>query len=263
MDTEKPITEFNSPNDVEIVEDNYNNSKKKLKIKIIIIILIAIAATFIVPFVVSQMLIWIFVGLVEDSQKDAPKVEDYQTYLEEKYGTDKEFYYTGKENCNWFETGRCSYEFSSNELNGTSFTVTSERESRDDGKKEYIFKDDYKSRKKLAALEVQYYGFLDSTIPYDYQLEMQQYSFSTNPTLYIYVKYNDIPNIGEINPTALRADILGAIPEQYQNINIEFEVILYAGSGVSYGYLEKCPEFFDSGSYSSDDGANSCSLTIK
>ena len=259
MEENEPFIESEFDN-IEENKSDYSNSKKP-KSKILTIILLVIAALAIMA-ITPLILILIFMGIVSYGQKDAPKVEDYQIYLEEKYGTDKGFYHTGEGNCNWFETGECSHEFSSNELNGASFTVTSERKYYDNNKTEYIFWDDYETRKNFEKLKPKYYEFLNSVMPYDYQLELEQFSFMDIPTLYIYVKYNNIPDIEKIDSYALRASILGAIPEQYQNIDIKFEVIVYAGSGVSYGYLKKCPEFFDSGSYS-NEGADSCSFSIK
>ena len=44
------------------------------------------------------------------------ELEEYQTYLEDKYGKDKGFYMVRESMCNWFELGECTYLFSSNEL---------------------------------------------------------------------------------------------------------------------------------------------------
>ena len=266
---EESATESNTfNNDIQIIENDLKaNKKTKLKSVVKKVVKITIVST-IVFSVINLLLFGFFIGVLLNFEKDLPKVEEYQSYIENKYGTDKGFYYVKEGNCNWFETGSCSFLFSSDELNGATFAIWSEREYDDNGQnKKYIFGDNYNRRKELEALKPQYYGFLENSIPYDYELELRDHYSKRNwLNLEILVKYNDIPNINEINPTTLRESIINAIPQQYlNNTDIDFTVVVYAGSDVSYGYLEECPKFFDSGSYGGyePEGAIDCTISIK
>lgn len=261
-ETNSPIQQ--EPGNTESNPQDCQNEKKN-KSKILTIILLAVAAivaSTITPIITSQIAGLVFLGIASYSQKDNPKIEDFQVYLENKYGKQKEFYYTGKfDNCNWFETGKCSYTFSSNELDKASFIVTGQRIS-DDGYKDtkFIFTDNYEDKKNLEKLKLEYYSLLDNAIPYNYHLELNRINSDKTPTLHAYVNFNDIPDIESIDQDALKTKILAAIPEQYQNIEIEFEIVIYDGDN-TYGFLEECPDGF-SGSYGSN-GANSCSFYIK
>lgn len=260
METGTPIISPENPTDaINFPDTTKTNNKNKHLARII---LIAVGSTLLFSLVISLILILIFMGLVSNAEKNVPRLEEYQSYLENKYGTDKDFYNLGEPNCNWFETGECSYLFSSNELSGASFHVTSKRKYYDSGKTEYVFEDDYEQTKEFETLKLKYNEFLVGAIPYAFQLELRQFSFEQNPTLNIIVKYSDIPDINAIDFVALRQSILNAIPEQYvKDLSIEFEVIIY-DNGIEYGHLEECPDSFDRGSYGSE-GANSCSIDIK
>lgn len=269
MMEEKLVAEPNTFDDDTQKIKNNHDANKTTKPKTVIKMVIKVVVVFAIVFSTLSLLLYcIFIGVISNINKDTPKVEDYQSYIENKYGADKGFYYVEKGNCNWFETGSCSYLFSSNELNGARFSVWSEREYNGNNQStKYVFGDNYDRRKELEALKPQYYNFLEDVIPYNYDLELRDDYFVRNwLNLEILVKYNDIPSIEEINPTTLKESIISAIPQQYlKNIDIEFTVVIYAGSGVSYGYLERCPEFFDSGSYASSkpESANSCTISIK
>lgn len=90
---------------------------------------------------------------------------EYQTYLEDKYGKDKDFYMVEKSTCNWFELGGCSYFFSSNELDGEKFEVHGSTQNGN-----HHFGDEYIKVKYEKSLENHYKNLLMDAFNFNYEM---------------------------------------------------------------------------------------------
>ena len=134
-------------------------------------------------------------------------LEEYQTYLEDRYGKDKGFYMVDKSTCNWFELGSCAYVFSSNELDGEYFTIYGSTYNS-----EHNFSDDYIEVKYKNNLETYYKNLLSDTFNFNYEM-----------TTYMDIDYDEIdPNISfeeYLNHENLNLQI--SFITAYENINLQ------------------------------------------
>lgn len=134
-------------------------------------------------------------------------LEEYQTYLEDKYGKDKDFYMVEKSTCNWFELGGCSYFFSSNELDGEAFEVHGSTRNG-----EHHFGDEYIKIKHERRLQSYYKNLLSDTFNFDYEI-----------TTYADIDYDELdPNIAfedYLNHENLNLQI--TFETAYENINLQ------------------------------------------
>lgn len=117
------------------------------------------------------------------------EVEEYQAYLENKYGKDKGFYMVEEYRCNWFELGTCSYLFSSNELNGETFQIVGEVNGG-----ENIFTETYIGAKYENRLAAYYKNLLGSALNFNYTIDFIPNYESIDPeiTFEDYLKYDDL-----------------------------------------------------------------------
>lgn len=117
------------------------------------------------------------------------EVEEYQAYLESKYGKDKGFYMVEEYRCNWFELGTCSYLFSSNDLNGETFQIVGEVNGG-----ENIFTETYIGAKYNNRLEDYYKNLLGSSLNFNYTIDFIPNYESIDPEITFddYLKYDDL-----------------------------------------------------------------------
>ncbi len=118
------------------------------------------------------------------------ELEEYQAYLEDKYGKDKGFYMVRENTCNWFELGYCNYSFSSNELNGETFTINGTLNVE-----KPKFEDNYIAAKYKNQLELYYKQLFDSTLGVDCKIDdIYAFSYNLNPNASFeeFLKYEDL-----------------------------------------------------------------------
>ena len=100
-------------------------------------------------------------------------VEEYQQYLENKYGKDKDFRMIGEGSGDWFETGYKEYMFISND--SKEFSVTGKFLN---GEKN--FKDNYIEKKYKDRLESYYKDLLADVLKFDYNIDSVSYYDNNN-----------------------------------------------------------------------------------
>lgn len=134
-------------------------------------------------------------------------LEEYQAYLENRYGKDKNFYMVEKSTCNWFEFGGCSYFFSSSELKGEKFEIHG---STYNG--EHHFGDEYIKIKYEKPLQNYYKNLLGDTFNFNYEMTTSNR-----------IDYDEIdPNISfeeYLNHENLNLSI--TFKTAYENINLQ------------------------------------------
>lgn len=117
----------------------------------------------ILKFIGISFLVWIVIGIVGfgvlfKSVSRTIKVEEYQTYLENKYGKDKNFRMLREGSGDFFNTGDKQYWFVSNEASD-EFSVVG---SFSNGK--HVFVDNYIEVKYKQKLESYYKDLFDTTL---------------------------------------------------------------------------------------------------
>lgn len=142
-----------------------------------------------------SILVWILIGMFGlgaffKSVSKTIKVEEYQTYLEDKYGKDKNFRMVEEGSGDLFQTGNKQYWFVSNETNDERFSVDG---SFSNGKK--VFTDNYIAAKYKEQLELYYKQLFDSALGVDCKIE-DTYADSTNlnpnASFEEYLKHEDL-----------------------------------------------------------------------
>ena len=134
-------------------------------------------------------------------------LEEYQTYLENRYGKDKDFYMVDKSTCNWFELGSCAYIFSSNELGNENFTIYG---STHNGR--HNFSDNYIEVKYKNNLETYYKNLLGNAFNFAY--EMTTYTDISYDTMEPNVSFEEYLNYENL-------DLQITFKTAYENINLQ------------------------------------------
>lgn len=155
---------------------------------------------YIIGFIILGALLLNGCGLIEKIE-----VEEYQTYLENKYGKDKGFYMVEEYRCNWFELGTCSYLFSSKELNGETFEIIGEISHG-----ENVFNEWYIGAKYKKSLENYYKNLLGNALNFNYTMNITANydNIDAEITFNDYLKYDKL-------------DLVIQIETNDENVNVE------------------------------------------
>ncbi len=115
----------------------------------------------VLSFTVFGFLVLLFRGYV-GNDISGPSLWDYQSYLEEKYGKDENFYYVKGGGCPWLENGFCTMVFSSEKVGGQEFEVIASKNHKDLSGTH--FNDKYALAKYYDEVDEYYGGFLREII---------------------------------------------------------------------------------------------------
>ena len=119
--------------------DNYKNNKKNTKL--ILIIVSSILGSIILFSI-------IFFNVFLPIKNSIPSLQEYESYLAQKYKDDTFYYVSGNPSCVLPSSGFCEAQFSSESLNGKTFTVWASHNS---------FSDDYYEKRYNFSFKSYYY----------------------------------------------------------------------------------------------------------
>ena len=161
-DNEKEKDSVNDNDIVASLDDKLTERSSMMKSKKWLVVIPIIASFFLVG-MIGFFVVRVFNGYY-GSFMFGPSAWEYQKYLEEKYGKDEGFSYTGKfgENgCSYFDIGSCEKIF---------YSSKSDKEFVVRYKNNGVFTDQYWIRKNESGLADYYRSLFNEIIPYDYSL---------------------------------------------------------------------------------------------